>query len=628
MVSTLREGHIEWTMPAPLWPQIGDASLADNRLLFRTPALLRFATDTFMQELLDLLATDPHRLGDYLAAPETWSSPFGEPIAPVAKSGLALKLQQARNIAVKRLAARGSTVIGGSLSTTSAAASNPLPTRPLKLFQPSHGRFYLVSTCLVCRTVGLPDRRIDAGAQERASFVIRLLQPRPGANQTQPDPRDCDEFALVSGAWVAPPTPDSLAGGEEEKPLSPASYQEYDGRSRRLMIGLVPVGDRERLVQAQQPSPASQPALPPPIDPRQMALKGSVIGPLKNLQDVADAAFASANNPLSNPPATADQQQAMFKTANDQIQQVSWYVLLDLARFFESWIPDFWQAIQANPSAPAVSGAQLALWKTLSNTSFKGLSLANAMLNAYAAATTLEAIKTTYDSQSPAGWPTFQFSFYQASFSGTQGLTPDLSRDTFEALIASALPPTSVSPPLPTRAIAQANANVQGQMWFTIRCVLERPNCGALTPPFVSEPTVAFQMAPYFDSDAPARPIRIGLPIDTTPAGLRKFDRNTAFVMSDTLCGQVNKLSGTSFANLVLSVLPFPFNQPLSSGGGAPCGSGGVSFGMVCSFSIPIITICALILLIIFVKLLDIIFFWMPFFQICLPLPNFSAKES
>jgi len=49
---------------------------------------------------------------------------------------------------------------------------------------------------------------------------------------------------------------------------------------------------------------------------------------------------------------------------------------------------------------------------------------------------------------------------------------------------------------------------------------------------------------------------------------------------------------------------------------------------MVCSFSLPIITIVALILLIIFVKLLDIIFFWMPFFQICLPLPKFSAKDS
>jgi hypothetical protein len=93
--------------------------------------------------------------------------------------------------------------------------------------------------------------------------------------------------------------------------------------------------------------------------------------------------------------------------------------------------------------------------------------------------------------------------------------------------------------------------------------------------------------------------------------------------MSDTLCGQVSKMNGMSFADLIMSVLPFPLHKDLNTGDMQPC-----SGGMVCSFSIPIITIVALILLIIFVKLLDIIFFWMPFFQICLPLPNFSAKES
>jgi hypothetical protein len=97
--------------------------------------------------------------------------------------------------------------------------------------------------------------------------------------------------------------------------------------------------------------------------------------------------------------------------------------------------------------------------------------------------------------------------------------------------------------------------------------------------------------------------------------------------MSDTLCGQVSKMGGMSFGDLIMSVLPFPFHQDLSGGGGKPCGNG-ISAGMVCSFSLPIITIVALILLIIFVKLLDIIFFWMPFFQICLPLPKFSAKDS
>ena len=49
-------------------------------------------------------------------------------------------------------------------------------------------------------------------------------------------------------------------------------------------------------------------------------------------------------------------------------------------------------------------------------------------------------------------------------------------------------------------------------------------------------------MANFFDPDAPARPVRIALPIDTSPAGLRKFDKNAAFVMSDMLCGQVNRM--------------------------------------------------------------------------------------
>ena len=48
---------------------------------------------------------------------------------------------------------------------------------------------------------------------------------------------------------------------------------------------------------------------------------------------------------------------------------------------------------------------------------------------------------------------------------------------------------------------------------------------------------------------------------------------------------------------------------------------------MICTLSIPIITICALILLMIIVLLLDFIFRWLPFFIICFPLPRFKAKS-
>ncbi len=635
------EKHVEWTMAAPLWRQTGDPAVSENRVRFRTPTILRFASDSFMDEFHNLLNTEPHRLSEYVAAPETWSAPPNEPTPAPQKSGMALVLTRARNAAVQRLQARGSRVIGAGTSPQSAGGRSIL-----KLYQPVHQRYYLIATCLVCRMLGLPDRKIDAGAQEKTSFVMRMLQPRSGADKITPDPRDCDEFALVNKQWQQVSNPEAILEGEEKHALSPAAYIEDDSRRRRLLVGLIPVGDRERLLQAPQPNPAGADPLPALVDPRQMLLKAQVIGPLANLEDVADRAVKAIQppDPIADPTTfalTDEQEKARQKSvpnilssANDQIQQISWYVLLDLARYFKTYLGDLWNAIQSGDGS-SLNSTLVPLWTTLSNISYSGLTLAAALKQAFASADQLESVKTTYQTQitnGTAGWPNFLFTFYTVDSGGKHGLTglsDKNDRAAFESQIVAALQALAPAPanPLPPRLVAQANANPQGPVWFTVRCVLERPNCNALTPPLVSEPTAAFQLAAYFDPDAPARPIRIGMPIDTTPAGLRKFDKNTAFVMSDTLCGQVNKMSGMSFADLIMSVLPFPLHKDLDSGGGKPCGNG-ISAGMVCSFSIPIITIIALILLIIFVKLLDIIFFWMPFFQICLPLPKLSAKDS
>jgi hypothetical protein len=192
--------------------------------------------------------------------------------------------------------------------------------------------------------------------------------------------------------------------------------------------------------------------------------------------------------------------------------------------------------------------------------------------------------------------------------------------DSFAALVILSLDPMADAPEPPVPAAAERPADPRPG-WFMIRCVYERPGCGKLHQDVVSAPTEKFQLAGFFDPDAPARPIRIGLPIDTTPAGLRKFDKNTAFVMSDVLCGQVARLRGLTFGDLVLSVLPFPFHKDISVPDGGPC-----TAGMICSLSIPIITICALILLMIMVSLLDLIFHWMPFFMLCFPLPGLRAK--
>jgi hypothetical protein len=49
---------------------------------------------------------------------------------------------------------------------------------------------------------------------------------------------------------------------------------------------------------------------------------------------------------------------------------------------------------------------------------------------------------------------------------------------------------------------------------------------------------------------------------------------------------------------------------------------------MFCSLSIPIVTICALILLIIIVSLFDLFFRWLPYLFLCLPIPGFKGKRS
>src|SRR5690606_10190015 len=163
---------------------------------------------------------------------------------------------------------------------------------------------------------------------------------------------------------------------------------------------------------------------------------------------------------------------------------------------------------------------------------------------------------------------------------------------------------------------------------FVIRCVFERPNCPpGVRPAVVSQPTEPFRLAAYFDPDAPMRPIRIPMPVDTSPAGLRKHARNTMFVLSDMLACQVKKARSITFGDLVLSVLPWPFHKDLPDVTPEGCESGAFDMGMLCTLSIPIITICALILLIIIVLLLDIIFKWVPYLIFCLPLPGLKAKD-
>ncbi len=88
---------IQWQAPQPLWARFGTtpasaATAADQA----RPAILRFASDDFMEQMLGTLARDPSGIDALVARPETWRSPMAEqadliertPIPRIAQTGI------------------------------------------------------------------------------------------------------------------------------------------------------------------------------------------------------------------------------------------------------------------------------------------------------------------------------------------------------------------------------------------------------------------------------------------------------------------------------------------------------------------------------------------------------------
>ena len=169
----------------------------------------------------------------------------------------------------------------------------------------------------------------------------------------------------------------------------------------------------------------------------------------------------------------------------------------------------------------------------------------------------------------------------------------------------AALPAADADPAAGAGPRRPAEARPDRRARYRIRCVYRRPRCAPLAGRTSSASRrSSSRIARFFDPDAPARDIRIPLPVDTGLKDLRKYRKNVGFMISNQLRGQMNRITDLKKAL-----------------DGEIAGSQRWDLGMICQFSIPIITICALILLMIFVVLLNIVFCWLPFFRICLPVP-------
>jgi hypothetical protein len=478
---------ITWATAAPLW-----RAFDGEKTQTRRPALLRFASDSFMEDLIRTLEEAPQELVDLVARPESDSErPIG------AREGWA-----------------------------------PEP-GALKLYQPAHGRFYLVAASLVCEVPGLPDRSVRPEEGESVGFVMRRLD---GASE-----QAWIDLGGESKRWLVHDDRETVHRFEEILPLFPVAFDDQ-GFARRVLVGLVPVVSREVWRDASSRSDG---------EARQLELEQRVIRP-----------FAAVEEPSGE---LADYRKAVA------------FAFLDLADFLSTHLHPVWSSITATSVLPrgamgTLAGELQPLVPALRAVWGRREELQDGTLDDAA----LEKIQRDLDA--------------------VKRVPKKLKQLILDAL------KESKSPPVVNEPLKVPKHDPRSPATYVVRCVYRRPGCGESSQ-VLSDPTEAFQLATYFDPDAPQRPVRIAMPFDTSVAGLRKFKKSVGFVLSKKLRKQMSRAVDL---------------KSLMEGKLAP--EGPVDMDMVCSFSIPIVTICALILLLIIVNLLNMVFWWLPFFRVCLPI--------
>jgi hypothetical protein len=545
-VTTALAPSVRWLTSAPLW-RAGTAAAADlgDRRALQRPALLRFASDRFMEEFAGDLATDPARLAGRVARP------VGHRERPP----------------------------GAPPGWTPAAAR-------LTLYLPAHGHFNLVVASLVCRRPGLPDHTVHPEKDERVGFVLRRVDRVPGGDRELAwVPRAATSGGTAGWTPVPAGAEATLLAGEELHPLFPVSYADGDG-SRRLLAGLVPTMSGEVAPGVAPGAPETPPAAGarPDQDPQWEELDRTVVIPLRSLVE-------------PSPP---------VEHTDEDLAEPSAFVVLDLADLLARRTPGLWRAIQQG-TRPA-AGPEQRLYDALGAAvdTATGLSWRTAMNRAWA-----EAAAITGEAEGPVSLRVNVTRSALAAQTATAAPTGDPpGTPSLQGLVRAVLPPspgsTATAPAAggAGAAVPLPKIDPAGRARYRIRCVYQRPECRPWHGDVVGDASEDFAIATFFDPDAPARDIRIALPLATGLKDLRKHRKGVGMMISDQLRGQLGRVSDLKKAM-----------------DGEIGDAQRWELGMICQLSIPIITICALLVLFVFLVLLNIVFFWLPFFRICLPIP-------
>jgi len=381
MVTLAVESKSKWYAPLPLWAQPSSLGLRKKPFPeIPLPTIFRFDNDDFMEEFTSIISNDPMAIKNWIARYETWREPMPSP-RPVAKSPDLDKLEflysrtkhkneetKSRQQLVDEAVLSGKQLKQVKDSDQMLANQNrELDTyNILKLYQPAQQRFYMVGASLVCDIPGYPDSSVDSIKGEKVSYVVRRLLPQSADNT---DVESWDEYAFVEGEngrfWkqVAAHTNDSarvLAPGEEQYPLFPLIYKDPCRSERKILGGIIPVGKRETWLgsQVQGVSGATE-GQAEETTPLERLFINDVLAPWKNMivhaQSMGkglDGGSKIVNGqPVPEFPDVTNETDAaadkgiLYIESRDQLQTISWYVLLDFALFLEKYLSNVWKRI-------------------------------------------------------------------------------------------------------------------------------------------------------------------------------------------------------------------------------------------------------------------------------------------
>jgi hypothetical protein len=277
---------------------------------------------------------------------------------------------------------------------------------------------------------------------------------------------------------------------------------------------------------------------------------------------------------------------------NDQTLTLSVYLLLDLYEYLQNQLLDVADALKRNDLTATFSGDQAQAESDLL-TFLQAQPLGGSLTLAKA----LNAVAVNQDKLNQPGGGDLAGLGFDATYN-LQGRNLDTSG--LELAIKKALPKE-----LPPVELPKLGPGVDAQ--YVLRCVYERPVCCQPPEHTISQRSEPFQLAPFFDPDAPVRPVKIPLPTDVSIAALRRAKKGVSFMLSDAMRKKMTSITGQEKDLITGSP---SLTEP----------SDGIAF--ICSFSIQIIFIVAFFLLLMFVIILNLVFWWMAFFKICLPFPK------